>query len=81
MNKRATSSSCAYATSTVSALAPFDIWPLSHFDTQYEKLDKLGQGKFGEVFKVKKRKNREEVRVSSAMISKKNYQGSEGPEM
>ena len=66
MSKSATSSSQAYATSKVSVLAPFDIWPLSLFDSQYEKLSRLGQGKFGEVFKVRKRKNKEIIRVSAS---------------
>ena len=35
---------------------PLTIWPIIQFDKEYEVFDKLGQGKFGAVFKVKKKR-------------------------
>lgn len=35
---------------------PLTIWPIIQFDKEYDVHDKLGQGKFGAVFKVKKKR-------------------------
>ena len=42
------------------------IWPLLKFESDYELLDKIGEGKFGEVFKVENRKTFE-IRAAKFM--------------
>ncbi len=43
--------------------SPFTIWPIVHFETQYSIAEKIGEGKFGEVYRVVKNKTGE-VHVS-----------------
>jgi hypothetical protein len=33
-------------------LSPMTIWPIIKFDADYVILDKIGEGKFGEVYKT-----------------------------
>ena len=36
--------------------SPLTIWPMLKFDADYSTLEKIGQGKYGEVFRIEERR-------------------------
>ena len=48
--------------------SPLTIWPILKFDADYSTLEKIGQGKYGEVFRIEERGGKGEVRAAKVML-------------
>ena len=48
--------------------SPLTIWPILKFDADYSTLEKIGQGKYGEVFRIEERGGGGGGRVRAAKV-------------